>query len=119
MEMTAVIESLKSLNNYINDKNDSNDTTAKSSCLIITDSRYVCDNWNDYFETWKSTGWRKSNGKPVLNVDLWKAIEKEISNFQSVEFQWVKGHDVNQYNQKADLIACGNITALRRLTCSK
>ena len=116
MEMTAVIESLKRLKKYNNGKNGN---TTEEECVIITDSKYVCENWNDYFDMWKSRGWIKSNGASVLNIDLWKAIDNETSDFKSVEFSWVKGHANNSFNIKADELAKGNIKALRRLSCSK
>lgn len=106
MEMKSVIEGMKQLKKQITKKNE--DCT-KSICLIITDSRYVCDNWNEYFQIWKANNWRKSNGGPVLNIDLWKEIEKTSSEFGSVEFQWIKGHANNQFNTRADAIARSNI----------
>jgi ribonuclease HI len=110
MELTAVAAGLNKLNQYLTKKNQ---LTSETSCTILTDSKYVCDNWNDYFETWKSNGWRKSSGGQVANIDLWKRIDKETSEFKSVIFQWVKGHSSNRFNNRADIIAQNHIELIR------
>lgn len=112
MEMTGVIAGINALKEHLKLINEE---PSKTQCHIITDSQYVCDNWNDYIETWKSNGWRKSSGKPVLNRDLWMAIDSISSEFESVEFKWVKGHADNPYNTMADEIACAEI---RKIKCS-
>ncbi|WHF24319.1 hypothetical protein QJS66_09145 [Kocuria rhizophila] len=35
-------------------------------------------------------GWKKRDGKPVLNVDIMKALDRELSGRSVAE--WVKGH---------------------------
>jgi ribonuclease HI len=110
MELTAVVAGLTRLNQYLT-KN--NKLTSESECTIVTDSKYVCDNWNDYFETWKSNGWKKSSGRQVAHIDLWKKIDEISSDFKSITFQWVKGHSDNQYNNRADEIAQNNILLIK------
>ena len=110
MELTAVIAGLTKLKQFLT-KNNQNPKEAE--CTILTDSKYVCDNWNDYFETWKSNGWRRSNGGQVANIDYWKQIDKGTSEFKSVLFQWIKGHSTNQYNNRADQIAQKQILLIK------
>lgn len=71
-------------------------------CVIISDSKYVVDNYNDYIEDWKKNNWKKTSGGPVINSDLWKEISKLSVNFKSFKLEWVKGHSTNKFNQKVD-----------------
>jgi ribonuclease HI len=106
MELTAVIAGLNKLHQYLT-KN--HQEPKDSDCTVITDSKYVCDNWNDYFEIWKNNGWKKSNGSPVLNIDLWKKVDEKSSEFKSVVFKWVKGHSNNVCNARADELAQSHV----------
>jgi ribonuclease HI len=94
MELMAVIRGLGTCCCF--------DRTIKHECIVLTDSKYVADNYNDYLQEWKKNGWRKSNGGQVLNFDLWKELSLLIPEFKSVKIKWVKGHAVNVYNQIAD-----------------
>ncbi len=92
MELTAVIEGLKAL---------------KVSCdvIVVSDSKYVCDAINQgWLLNWKQKGWRKSNKKAVLNVDLWRTLDELIS-FHNVKFQWIQGHAGHPENERCDEIA--------------
>ena len=50
------------------------------------------------------TDWRKGDGKPALNVDLW---EKLLALFEihRVRFEWVRGHNGHAYNERCDRLA--------------
>lgn len=53
---------------------------------------------------WRSRGWRKADGEPVLNVDLWQQL-LEILEDMEVSFNWVRGHDGNELNERCDRLA--------------
>ena len=53
---------------------------------------------------WRSSGWRKSDGKPVLNIDLWKELLGLLAEM-TVRFIWVKGHAGNELNERCDRLA--------------
>jgi len=57
MELQAAIKGMSALREILNEQYD--DAT-KHSCIVKTDSKYVCDNFNDYLPIWKKNGWRKS-----------------------------------------------------------
>ena len=39
---------------------------------VWSDSQYVIKAFNDHWiDGWKKRGWRKADGKPVLNEELW------------------------------------------------
>lgn len=92
MELTAVIEALKLL---------------KEPCevLVTTDSKYVCDAvTKGWVYSWRKNGWRKSDKKPALNVDLWEKLLALLDE-HTVTFNWVKGHNGHPYNERCDTLA--------------
>ena len=51
---------------------------------------------------------KKADGAPVKNLPLVRATDEEISNRRgSVNFEWVKGHAGNPFNEAADSLASG------------
>ena len=80
---------------------------------ILCDSQYVINSVTRWMPGWKRKGWRKRDGKPVLNVDLLKAIDRELTG-RSVEFTWVKGHAGHAMNEAADERARAAATAFSR-----
>lgn len=77
---------------------------------IICDSQYVINAVTTWLPGWKKNNWRKSNGKPVLNVDLIKAIDSEMVG-RDVTFEWIRGHTGHPLNEKADTLARDTATA--------
>ena len=83
---------------------------ADEPLLVLADSQYVIDSVTKWLPGWKRRGWRKSDGKPVLNADLMRALDEAIRG-RDVRFQWVKGHDGHPMNEAADGLARGAATA--------
>lgn len=80
---------------------------------VYSDSQYVCNGFNKkWVQSWKRSGWKKSNGKPVKNVELWKELDSLVSKY-GVKFHWVKGHADNEYNNRCDALAREAIESLR------
>ena len=71
---------------------------------LYTDSKYLKDGITIWIKKWKLNGWKTSNKKKVKNSDLWKLLEEKIHNHE-VYWTWVKGHDENFLNEKADMLA--------------
>lgn len=86
MELCAVIESLKIL---------------KRPCEIIvyTDSQYVKRGMSEWLP-----GWIQKNWKNVKNPDLWQEL-LELSKMHQIDWQWVRGHNGDKYNERADQLA--------------
>lgn len=80
---------------------------------VLCDSQYVINSVTKWMPGWKRKGWRKKDGKPVLNVDLLKAIDAALVG-RSVEFEWVKGHAGHAMNEAADKRANAAATAFSR-----
>lgn len=71
--------------------------------LMTLDSHYVLDpimkNW---LAGWQRRGWKKSNGEPVLNLELWQQISALLPHFTQLTMQWAKGHANNEGNIYVD-----------------
>ena len=91
MELTAAIKAIK----YFKKKIIIN---------IYTDSKYLKDGITIWIKKWKLNGWKTSNKKNVKNSDLWKLLEEKIQDHE-IRWMWVKGHDENIFNEKADMLA--------------
>ncbi|MCX2716163.1 ribonuclease HI [Helicobacter sp. MIT 21-1697] len=86
MELLAVIESLKALN---------------QPCIVnvYSDSRYVCDGINVWLKSWVSKQF-----KNVKNPDLWQ-LYLQVSSPHQVIAHWVKGHSGVPQNELCDKLA--------------
>jgi len=92
MELTAVIEALSALKE-------------PCSVTLTTDSKYVSDGITlGWAKSWKAKGWRKADGKPALNPELWETLLMLLDKHE-VEFVWVKGHAGHPYNERCDALA--------------
>ena len=92
MELFAVIFALEKL-------------TEPCEVVITTDSKYVCDSvQKGWLYSWVKKGWKKSDGKPTLNIDLWKRMLPMLEK-HNVEFVWVKGHAGHPENERCDELA--------------
>jgi ribonuclease HI len=69
--------------------------------LILCDSQYVINCITKWMPGWKKKGWKKADGKPVMNVDLLKDIDAAIVG-RKYRFEWVKGHANHPLNEAAD-----------------
>src|SRR5690606_17745698 len=58
---------------------------------ILADSQYVINSLTKWLPGWKRRGWKKGDGKPVLNVELMKQLDEALQG-RDVTFEWVKGH---------------------------
>ena len=73
---------------------------------VYCDSQYVINSLTKWMSGWKKKGWKKSDGKPVLNRDLLEALDRALTG-RDYEFIWVKGHAGHELNEKADSLANG------------
>lgn len=81
--------------------------TLKEPCKVelYSDSKYlvdaVCKGW---VYNWKKNGWKKSDKKPAMNVDLWERL-LSLMDTHHVTLHWVKGHDGHPENERCDRLA--------------
>lgn len=81
--------------------------------LILCDSQYVINAVTKWMPGWKRKGWRKADGKPVLNVDLLKEIDQALVG-RKYTFEWVRGHAGHELNEAADVRARAAATAYQQ-----
>ena len=92
MEVTAAIEALNAL---------------KEPCdvTLYSDSKYLIDAVEKkWLDAWRKKGWKKSDNKPVLNIDLWEKLLIMLDT-HNVNFVWVKGHNEHPENERCDALA--------------
>ena len=73
--------------------------------IIYTDSQYVIKGITQWIKGWKRKGWQTSQGKAVLNQDLWQKLDQ--LNSELINWQYVRGHSGNEGNERCDAIANG------------
>ena len=72
---------------------------------LYTDSQYLKNAFTKFWlPAWKKRGWKKADGEPVLNQDLWMQLDAAFAARQ-VQFHWVKGHAGNPRNERCDALA--------------
>lgn len=71
---------------------------------VFSDSEYVTLNARDRLPTWRLNGWRTSTKKPVKNKDLWVSLDG-ICEGRLVVWRWVRGHNGDEMNERADTLA--------------
>ena len=79
---------------------------------ILCDSQYVINSVTQWMPGWKRKGWRKADGKPVLNRELLEPIDEALVG-RTVTFEWVKGHAGHPLNEAADDRARAAATAFQ------
>jgi ribonuclease HI len=91
MELTAVISALEALKRPV-------------KVTLYTDSTYVLNGVTKWLPGWQRNGWLTAGKKPVKNVDLWQRLAAAMARHE-VTWQWVKGHNGDPGNERADELA--------------
>ena len=79
---------------------------------LRTDSKYLIDGLGSWMAGWKRKGWRTAAGKPVLNQDLWQALDQ--ARLAEVPLTYVKGHSGDPDNDRVDQIAVAYSKGLKQ-----
>lgn len=101
MEMKAAIEALKCL---------------KEACEVelYSDSAYLINGFNQgWVQKWKSNGWTGSDREEIKNIEMWKELDA-LSRIHNITWIKVKGHSDNDYNNRCDKLAAGEIRKHRK-----
>lgn len=92
MELVAAIEAMSRLNQ-------------PCEVELWSDSRYLVDGLEKgWAKNWRSRGWKKKDGSPALNPELWERL-LELCEEHTVTLHWVKGHAENRENNRCDEMA--------------
>lgn len=96
MELLAAIEALNLL---------------KEPCDVelYSDSAYLINCFqNGWLESWKKKNWVNSKREKVKNIELWMKLD-ELSKIHNIKWIKVKGHADNEYNNRCDELARGEV----------
>jgi ribonuclease HI len=99
MELMAAIQALESL-------------TRPVGVRLHTDSVYVRSGITAWLAGWKRNGWLTKDRKPVKNADLWQRLDAAAQR-HTIEWLWVKGHNGDPGNERADGLANKGMTEAR------
>ena len=91
MELMAAIQGLEAL-------------TRPCAVRLVSDSQYVVKGLTEWLPGWKRKGWRKADGQPVMNADLWQRLEAAAARHR-VRAEWVRGHAGHAENERVDRLA--------------
>ena len=91
MELLAAIRGLESL-------------ARPCDVELFSDSQYVVKGITSWMAGWKKAGWRKADRQPVLNIELWQALDAQVQRHR-VKANWVKGHAGHTENERVDTLA--------------
>lgn len=91
MELTAAIKALEFLQK-------------ESEIILFTDSTYVRNGITSWIANWKKNNWKNSQRKDVKNKILWEKLDV-LNSQKNITWKWVKAHDINEHNNKVDLLA--------------
>ncbi len=75
------------------------------SVKFSSDSKYVIDGLEKGWAiSWKKRGWKKGDGKPALNPELWERLLKATEGHK-ITYNWIKGHAGHEFNERCDALA--------------
>jgi ribonuclease HI len=91
MELMAAVEGLRQL-------------PAGSAVEVVTTSDYLHQGATRWLPGWRAAGWRKKDGEPVANADLWQALDGPL---RRVEARWMsaKGQAMRGLEEAGRLLA--------------
>jgi ribonuclease HI len=93
MELSGVIEGLR----HIYSSYSPNDHV-----LVYSDSQYVIKGITEWFTAWEK---KIAKGKTIKNQDLWLELKTLSDLFTNINFEWIRGHDGNDQNERCDQLA--------------
>lgn len=105
MELLGAQKGLELLSEHLEE----NSIQSKSiKVFLYSDSNYVVQGLNSWRHNWKKKSWKKSDNKPVDNLEYWKSLDNQTLNFTGVQAVWVKGHSNHPQNERCDQL-CNEI----------
>lgn len=72
--------------------------------LIVSDSKYAVDGFNEWMDRWAAKNWQRTSQHPAKNGSHWRRLH-ELKHTYNARATWVKGHEETTYNILCDRIA--------------
>lgn len=95
MELTAALEALRFAKQTFE---------PGRTIILYTDSQYVRKGITEWMSGWKANGFKTAKKEPVKNKELWVELDA-LNSVLNVEWRWVKAHNGNVLNERADMLA--------------
>lgn len=98
MELSAVLHGLRLFLDV---------ASSEDSLTLYSDSMYLINGILEWSLKWRTNDWQRGkfpDQKPVLNIDLWKAI-RECADRIRLQCSHVPGHSGHLYNELVDKLA--------------
>ena len=86
--------------------------TAAIEVELVSDSQYVLKGLSEWRAGWERRGFRNAKGDPVANLELWKRLFA-VADARKVSVRWVRGHQGNVNNERADRLAVAALQKAR------
>jgi ribonuclease HI len=100
MELQALIEALKH-------------SPQEGKLKIVTDSEYLAKGVTQWMKGWIRNGWKTASKQPVKNQEHWRQINLLLTG-RDYTFEWVKGHNGHEENERCDELARAEIVKLKQ-----
>ena len=84
----------------------------KCKVTLYTDSQYSINCVTKCYEGWERRGWKTASGGEIKNLELIRQL-RELYNYHDVDILWVKGHNGDFGNERADVLACKASASLK------
>lgn len=81
---------------------------------LVSDSQYTLKGLTEWRAGWERKGMRTASGEPVKNLELWKRLYA-LADKRKVTTRWVKGHNGDPMNERADQLANKAVDTRREL----
>ena len=104
MELKAILYSFLNHGVKINDWN-------MDVPIVYSDSNYCVQTFNDWMFRWARNNWIKSDKKIPENLDLIQAYYEWYQKGYRIDLRKIKGHAGHEWNELADQLATGKISA--------
>lgn len=100
MELKAALEALLILD----------ELDERCAVSLYTDSEYLVKAMTLWISKWKANNWKLRRNRPVLNADLWMALDMAADR-HDVTWKWVEAHTGDPNNERCDFLATQQVKA--------
>jgi ribonuclease HI len=76
---------------------------------VFTDSSYVVNSVEKGWALkWQKNNWMRTKTEKAVNYDLWEKLLNIVEKHE-VKFNWVRGHNGHEENERCDTLATNEI----------
>jgi ribonuclease HI len=105
MEMSAILDAFLHYGIIPNE-----DDFFQELPMILSDSHYAVETFNNWMFTWERKGWIKSDKKVPENLEIVKKYFNHWKKGYRIDLKQIRGHKGIKGNEFADKLATGKLT---------